>query len=101
MSRRPPIPFAPAPSLRARFFLACACPGGDRSLDLASGGKAAYLLLREDELAVQLDVEDAAASLDQLGPRAQLLLQLVRQTGGAGQVVSSYAVLDGDVFGHR
>jgi cell division FtsZ-interacting protein ZapD len=77
-----------------------ALPGGDCFLDLAREGKAPDLLLREDELAVQPDVEDAAAALDQLGADAQLLLQLVRQTGGARQVVSGHAVLDGNVFSH-
>jgi hypothetical protein len=74
---------------------------GDRSLDLAGTGKAPDLLLREDELAVELDVEDASGALDQLRAEAQLLLQLVRQTGGAGQIVSGYAILDREVFGHR
>ena len=78
-----------------------ASPGGDCALDLARSGKAPELLLGEDELAVQLDVEDAAAALDQRGAGPELLLQLVRQTGGAGQIVSSHAILDGDVFGHR
>jgi hypothetical protein len=76
-------------------------PLGDRRLDLARGGKASRLLLREDELAVQLDLEDAAAALDQRGARPESPLQLVRQTGGTGQIVSSHAILDGDVFGHR
>jgi len=76
-------------------------PLGEHRLDLALGGKASCLLLREDELAVQLDVEDAAGALDQRGASPEPLLQLVRQTGGAGQIVSSHAILDGDVFGHR
>jgi hypothetical protein len=76
-------------------------PLGDHRLDLALGGEASCLLLREDELAVQLDLEDAAATLDQRGAGPESLLQLIRQTGGAGQIVSSHAILDGDVFGHR
>jgi len=59
-------------------------PRRDHRLDLPLRGKASGLLLREDELAVQLDVEDAAAALDQRGPSPELLLQLVRQTGGTG-----------------
>jgi len=58
------------------------------------------LLLREDQLAVQLDVEVAAGALDQRRADAEPLLQLVRQTGGTGQIVSGHAILDGDVFGH-
>jgi hypothetical protein len=91
-------PLAPGLSLRS---LGGAGARRDRRLDLALGGKASCLLLREDELAVQLDVEDAAAALDQRGAGPEPLLQLVRQTGGAGQIVSSHAILDGDVFGHR
>jgi hypothetical protein len=75
-------------------------PCRDHRLDLALGGKASGLLLREDELAIQLDVEDAAGALDQRGADAEPPLQLVRQTGGAGQVISGHAVLDGNVFGH-
>jgi hypothetical protein len=62
----------------------------------AAGG-----LLREQQLAVELDLEDAAPPLDQLGPGPEPLLDRVRQTGGAREVVSGDAVLDGDPFGHR
>jgi len=75
-------------------------PRRDHRLDLALGRKASGLLLREDELAIQFDVEDAASALDQLGADAEPLLQLVRQTGGAGQIISGYAILDRNVFGH-
>jgi hypothetical protein len=75
-------------------------PGGDRRLDLAGRGKAAHLLFGEDQLAVELDVEDAPGTLDQLGSDAEAPFQLVRQTGGTGSVVSNSAVLDGDAFGH-
>jgi hypothetical protein len=75
-------------------------PCRDQGLDLARRGEASGLLLREDELAVQLDVEDAASALDQRGAEPEPLLQLVRQTGGAGEIISGYAVLDGKVVGH-
>jgi len=57
-------------------------------------GEAAGLELAEDQLAVDADVEDAAAALDQLGLDAELALDCVRQTGGLGKVVSLAAVLD-------
>jgi hypothetical protein len=81
--------------------LGCSRPGGDRVRDLARTREAACLLLGEDEVAVHLDVEDAAPALEQVRPDAEPLFQLVRQTGGTGLVISSYAVLDGDTFGHR
>jgi hypothetical protein len=84
------------------------CPGGalrprarrDGVLDLARHGEAPGSLLGEDEIAVDADVEDTARALDQLGPDAELALQLVRQTGGAREIISNQAVLDGDPFGH-
>jgi len=96
----PPTRRPAAPGLSLRFLGGVGARPEHRR-DLARGGKASCLLLREDELAVQLDLEDAAAALDQRGASSELLLQLVRQTGGAGQIVSSHAILDGDVFGHR
>jgi hypothetical protein len=59
-------------------------------------GEAPELLLREHELAVDGDLENAAATLlqDRLDPC--LLLDVGRQTGGTGQVVSDDAVLDDD-----
>jgi hypothetical protein len=56
--------------------------------------------LGEDEVVADGDLEDTTAALDQLRLDAELLLDLSRQTGGAGVVVSAGAVLDGDVAGH-
>jgi hypothetical protein len=42
------------------------------------------------------NVEDAAAALDELDVSAELLLQLRLQPGGAGKIVSTDAVCDGD-----
>jgi hypothetical protein len=39
-------------------------------------------------------------ALDQLRGDAELLLDLSRQTGGTGIVVSARTVLDGDMIGH-
>jgi hypothetical protein len=58
-------------------------------------GKSTDLVLAEDALTVDLDVEDAAAALDQVRPRAGFFLNSVRQTGGLGFVVSLHAVSDG------
>jgi len=57
-------------------------------------------LLGKNELVVHFDLEDPAGSLDELGPDAELSLDLFRQTGGSRVVVSDGAVLDGDVRGH-
>jgi hypothetical protein len=59
-------------------------------------GEAARDLLRVDQLAVEPDVEDTATTLDELGLDAEALLDLLRQTGGAGTEVSGDAVLDSD-----
>jgi hypothetical protein len=69
-------------------------------LDLAGMRKAAGLLLGEDQLVADGDLEDSAGSFDELGFDAELLLDLLRQTGGARKVVSDSAVLDGDTDGH-
>jgi hypothetical protein len=64
-------------------------------------GEAAHLLLGEEQVIVHGDLEDATTAADELGGDAELLLDLSRQTGGAGIVASTGAVLDGDVFlGH-
>ncbi len=58
------------------------------------------LVLREDALAVDSDVEDAAATADQLDlGLGMTALQLGLQTGGPGLVVSNAAVLDDDLHG--
>jgi hypothetical protein len=57
------------------------------------------IVLREDLPAVDDDVEDAAAPLDELGRDARLLLDRGRQTGGLRLVVSLHAVGDRDL--HR
>ena len=78
--------------------------GGDFRLeggfDLAGVGKAAGVLLREDQLSVHRDLEDASGSLEELGLDTEPGLDLLRQTGGAREVVSDAAVLDGDTLGH-
>ena len=68
--------------------------------DLAGVWETACLLLGEDQLVVDGDLEDSTGSLDELRLDAELLLDLLRQTGGAGVVVSDPAVLDDDGRGH-
>jgi hypothetical protein len=51
-------------------------------------------VLRKHHVAVDLDIEYSTATLDQRDVRAELLFELVRQTGGAWQVVSHHAVFD-------
>jgi hypothetical protein len=71
--------------------------GGELRGDLAGLRETAGLLLGEQELVVDRDLEDSAAAFEELGPEAELRLDLVRQTGGTRVVVSDGAVLDGDV----
>jgi len=58
-------------------------------------------VLREDQLAVRGDVENPVVALDELGLRAERLLDLGRHTAGLRQVVSAHAVGDGDAHGDR
>ena len=62
--------------------------------------EAAQLLLGEDEVVSHGDLEDPAAATDELGLDAELLLDLGRQTGGTGIIVSARAVFDGDMGRH-
>jgi len=52
--------------------------------------------LREDQLAVALDLEDSARGFDEARFDVELLLDLGRQTGGPGEIVSDAAVFDLD-----
>lgn len=68
------------------------CPEGVGHL--ARLGEASFLLLGEDDCAVQGDMEHAAMPLDQLCFESELGLDLVRQTGGSGEVASGSTVFD-------
>jgi hypothetical protein len=68
--------------------------GGDQLQNFLVLGKAAELLLGEDQLAVEHDLELPAGALDEGGVNALRLLDLGRQTGGPWQVVSLHAVRD-------
>ena len=58
------------------------------------------LLLGEEQLVVDGDLEDPSGTLDELRLDPELLLDLLRQTGGAGVVVSDAAVLNDDSGSH-
>jgi len=57
-------------------------------------GKTSHLLLRVDEVSVQHHLELSARTLDERGVQSARLLDLRRQTGGAGKIVSLQAVGD-------
>lgn len=61
--------------------------------------EAALVVLRVHHLAVGFDVEDAAATRNELGLDAKLLLYVGRQTGGPRRVVSDLAIGDADLHG--
>jgi hypothetical protein len=87
---------APANARRRRVRRSgCACV--DRLDDLVVLGEATFIVSREDDRAIDLDVEDAAAALDENGLDAGPSLQLGRQTGGPWKVVSDAAVRDRDL----
>ena len=53
-------------------------------------------MLREDQLPIYLDVEYASLARDEFGNDVVTLLDLGRQTGGLGFVVSTRAIGDSD-----
>ena len=57
------------------------------------------LFLGKNKLAVEFDLEYAPSGFNKLGFRAELFLEVVRQTGGAGLVVSHAAI--GNFETHR
>src|ERR1043166_6287278 len=84
----PPPPPGPPPASRR-----------DLRQPLRRVREAAQLLLREDELAVHAHLELTTAALDERALHAAFLLELGRQTGGPGKIVSSDAVTDLDGHG--
>jgi hypothetical protein len=71
------------------------------AFDLARVRETTCLLLGEEQLVVDSDLEDSSGALDELRLDPELLLDLLRQTGGAGVVVSDAAVLDNDRGSHK
>jgi hypothetical protein len=72
---------------------------GQHREDLILLREAPFGMLREEELAVDDDVEDPIVSLKERGLYARVLVNSGRQTGGLGEVVSAYAI--GDLDLHR
>ena len=99
-------PEGPDGTPRVSFFtLGCRLNQHDtaalRARLLSSGFREpAALLLGEQEVIAEGDFETASGALDELRLEAELLPELVRQTGGARVVVSDGAVLDGEGTGH-
>jgi hypothetical protein len=69
----------------------------ERLDDLSIFGKSPGLMFAVDQVAVGLDIEDAAAALDQFALDAELVLDCFRQTDGLWRVVSLNAVFDRNV----
>jgi hypothetical protein len=74
-------------------------PGAQLLLDLSRHGEAAHLLLGEEHLVTDGDFKDSPGATHELGLDAEFLLEIGRQTGGTGVVVSHPAVFDSHV-GH-
>ena len=91
-----PSPGGPSPWHPKHFFSGLL--EAEQGRDFLVGGKAIEAQLREDELAVDRDLETAARALHQLHLEAgDHFLQFGGQTGRLGQVVSHAAVLDSGV----
>ena len=61
------------------------------------GESSALLLAAEDEIAIRVDIKDAAGSLDQFDVDVHRVLDCVRQTGGPWLIVSHPAVFNADL----
>src|SRR5207244_8200463 len=61
--------------------------------------EAAGIMLGKNSLPVHGDIKDAAASAHDMAVDADRFLDLRRQTGGTGKVVSDSAVIDSNVHG--
>ncbi len=59
--------------------------------------ESAGFLLAVDQLAIDLDVEDSPAALDEFGGDVEFGLDGVRQTGGLWRIVSLHAIFNGNV----
>jgi hypothetical protein len=68
--------------------------------DLLFRREACFLLLGKENVIVRGDYENAAAAAYELALDTQCLLDLGRQTGGPGKVVSNAAVVDSNVHGN-
>jgi hypothetical protein len=76
------------------------CSGSvELAKDLRIFRKSTFVVLREDELSVDLDVENSTAAGDEFGNDVVVLLDPGRQTGGLRLVVSTRAVGNSDL--HR
>jgi hypothetical protein len=85
--------------LRRREWRSSLSQIADELLDFAGVRKAPHVVLREDQRAVDPDVEDAVLTMDQLRIDSKLLLEGGGQTGRPRQVVSGNTPGDGNV--HR
>jgi hypothetical protein len=72
-------------------------PFPQRGDDLAGFRKAVRLVLRKDPVAVDDNVEDAALARQNFRVDAQLPFDRGCQTGSLGTIVSTNAILNGDV----
>lgn len=71
----------------------------ERSDDFLRLGESAYRFLGEDDFSVRGNFEHTSTAGDQLRFNTQLFLQLGRQTGGPGEIVSLATVHDLDFHG--
>jgi hypothetical protein len=88
--------------MRTRLLLSVAAVSGSRSdfLEPAQNfvvfRKLPGFVLAVDSLAIDVDIEHAAAAADEFRLDVEFILDSGRQTGGLGQVVSLYAVRNAD-----
>lgn len=69
---------------------------GDLVDDLVVFGEPARVVFRPDLRAIDVYVEHAPGTFDELGRDAEALFECIRQTGGLGEVVSLAAILDAE-----
>ena len=69
---------------------------GQEILYLTISGESAGLSLGENRLAIEMNLEDTTTAFDELRLDTETFLDAVRQTGGAGVVVSNPAIFNRD-----
>ena len=94
-SRIGTIQFCNEVCCRRQLFGRAPGHSAERVEDFAVLRKPAGFLLAVDQGTVNLDIEDAAATLNERRLNPDLLLDCIRQTGGMWKVVSLHAILNG------
>jgi hypothetical protein len=65
--------------------------------DFRSVRESVFVVLGKNQNTISSNIEDAAATLDEVGLHSEFLKNFGRQTGGVRQIISTYAIFDRDM----